>query len=701
MKEEEERTEAVAMAAKWKEYKAKAENRAQGDKPKKDIVCFNCDRAGHIKADCWREGGGKAGEGPNQGGGKNKKRGRGKRKGDAKKAAAGTQDSPVDHAFAAISPGVAFKSSSASGTVVRFLDSAASQHFEPDRSNFIKIEPCAPFPVQIADGEIQNSTEKGTILFSYHLNGETKTITLSNVYYTPWFEDLLISLGYLRENADLIFCNEEKGYGSLKKADGTVIFRVPARNNLYPLTTWRPITGKGASAVRKPITLHEAHLRLNHIGYDAIRHLVKTDQATGLEVDLSTPEIECKTCIEAKATRTVIPKAFEGQRSTSFGQIVSSDVWGPSKTAAKGGYNYFSTWTDDYTRFTHVFLQKTKAETFEKYQAYEVWMSTQYGRTVGTLHSDRGGEYTSTEFDQYLAKKGTKRSLTAHDTPERNGVAERLNYTLANLVRAALLGSGLPKSLWGYALMYATWLKNRVPHKAIESEGKTPYEMVYGEKPDLSRAREFGCKVMVKVKAVDKLDARAKEGRYLGPSSETSDGFHVYWPKTRRVTVERNVRFLDGSAFEGEQGVTSGVTTANPFEIQPSKTAKIEPDEPSTQDTTPTSSSAAPESPKASNVPLPSSPSQSSTTSDVPDPLEGIEEPETMPSGPRRSQREPKPSAYVRRVLAGKGETKTLPTGMRAPKGMAAFAVGPIGHAKSAINVDMIGRQPRTIEEAK
>jgi len=135
------------------------------------------------------------------------------------------------------------------------------------------------------------------------------------------------------------------------------------------------------------------------------------------------------------------------------------------------------------------------------------------------------------------------------------------------MVRAMLLGSPAPKSLWGYALMYATWLKNRIPNKAIESEGKTPYEMVYGVKPDLSRAKEWGCKVFVNAKGKDKFDARAREGRYLGPSSETSDGFHVYWPETgrdRRVTVERSVRFLDGSAFEGEQEASPGVPTATP-----------------------------------------------------------------------------------------------------------------------------------------
>jgi transposase InsO family protein len=120
---------------------------------------------------------------------------------------------------------------------------------------------------------------------------------------------------------------------------------------------------------------------------------------------------------------------------------MSSDIWGLSKTIAKGGYNYFSTWTDNSTRFTVIYLQKSKSEAFSKFKAFEAWLMTQHSWKVGKLHSDRGGEYTGKEIDQYLAEKGIERSLTTHDTPQQNGVAERLNYTLVNMVRATLLGS--------------------------------------------------------------------------------------------------------------------------------------------------------------------------------------------------------------------------------------------------------------------
>jgi len=150
---------------------------------------------------------------------------------------------------------------------------------------------------------------------------------------------------------------------------------------------------------------------------------------------------------------------------------------------------------------------------------------------------------------------------TSHDTPEMNGVAERLNYTLMNLVRAMLAASGLPKTMWGFALRYATWIKNRVPTKALEKEKKTSFEMLMGTKPDLLAARGFGSKVFVKSKSESKIEPRGVVARWVGVNEETKGGHFVYWPKTRSVTVERDVRFVDGTVFVGENDNVPVVTT--------------------------------------------------------------------------------------------------------------------------------------------
>ncbi|GBO06945.1 Retrovirus-related Pol polyprotein from transposon TNT 1-94 [Araneus ventricosus] len=127
-------------------------------------------------------------------------------------------------------------------------------------------------------------------------------------------------------------------------------------------------------------------------------------------------------------------------------------------------------------------------------------------------------------------------------TPQLNRVAERMNRTLFDKVRAMLYDSKLPKSCWGYAIQTAAFLHNRIPCTSIND--CTPYELKYSTKPDLSKIRIFGCDAYVKVADTQrrKLDPKSKKMIFIGYSSM---GYRVMDPVTRRVIVSRNVRFVE------------------------------------------------------------------------------------------------------------------------------------------------------------
>jgi transposase InsO family protein len=236
-------------------------------------------------------------------------------------------------------------------------------------------------------------------------------------------------------------------------------------------------------------------------------------------------------------------KKHRDPRSKKPGDFVSGDLWGPTRVTARGGYKYYGTFLDDNSDLAYVYLQKgkTEAETLGYYRDFEASMKTQHDVDIKVFGIDRGKEYTGGAFDKHLASKGTTRQLTPHDTPQLNGAAERLNGTIAGQMRALLLASGLPKSFWGLAVMYVIWLRNRTPTK--KTAPKSPYEVMTGEKPDLSRARKFGSRVWVRVRGGSKLDERGVEAKWVGPSVETPDGHKIYWPSKGTVTVERDVRF--------------------------------------------------------------------------------------------------------------------------------------------------------------
>jgi transposase InsO family protein len=149
-------------------------------------------------------------------------------------------------------------------------------------------------------------------------------------------------------------------------------------------------------------------------------------------------------------------------------------------TTARGGYQYFITFTDDLSRYCYVYLMKHKSETFEKFKEFQSEVENQHGKKIKTLRSDRGGEYLSHEFSSHLKSCGIVPQLTPPGTPQRNGVSGRCNRTLLDMVRSMMSQSDLPLSFWGYALETAAFTLNRVPSKSVV---KTSYEMWIGKTP--------------------------------------------------------------------------------------------------------------------------------------------------------------------------------------------------------------------------
>jgi len=184
----------------------------------------------------------------------------------------------------------------------------------------------------------------------------------------------------------------------------------------------------------------------------------------------------CDSCEYAKLTCKPIGKLRDPLRQNKLSDEVHTDLWGPSPVQTGGHSRYYASFTDNYTRFTKLYLLKAKSDTFDSYQVFESWLVTQFNTKVKRLHSDCGGEYLSAEFTRHLKLKGTECRVTVHDTPEHNGIAERLNRTLVERVRAMMHASNLPKSLWGEAVMHATWVKNHTLTRHLGK--KTPYEML-------------------------------------------------------------------------------------------------------------------------------------------------------------------------------------------------------------------------------
>ena len=89
---------------------------------------------------------------------------------------------------------------------------------------------------------------------------------------------------------------------------------------------------------------------------------------------------------------------------------------------------------------------KRKSETFENFKEFRAEVKNQLGKRIKAIRSDCGGEYLLGDFKDYLTKNGIVSQLTAPGTLQQNGVAERRNRTLLDMVRFMLSYSTLPIS---------------------------------------------------------------------------------------------------------------------------------------------------------------------------------------------------------------------------------------------------------------
>ena len=86
-------------------------------------------------------------------------------------------------------------------------------------------------------------------------------------------------------------------------------------------------------------------------------------------------------------------------------------------TTARGGYQYFVTFTDDLSRYGYIYLMMHKSETFEKFKEFQNEVENQLCKTIKLLRYDRRGEYMSQEFDDHLKSRGIVPQLTPPGTP--------------------------------------------------------------------------------------------------------------------------------------------------------------------------------------------------------------------------------------------------------------------------------------------
>ena len=115
-----------------------------------------------------------------------------------------------------------------------------------------------------------------------------------------------------------------------------------------------------------------------------------------------------------------------------------SDLVGPMHTKSIGDKRYMVTYLCSRTEYSFVFYLKTKDEQFEKFKEFKQHYELLTGEKIKFFRTDNGGEYLSTEFQNFLKQNGIKHQTSVPYCPKSNGKAERLNLTLLMKARCML-----------------------------------------------------------------------------------------------------------------------------------------------------------------------------------------------------------------------------------------------------------------------
>ncbi|RVX02371.1 Retrovirus-related Pol polyprotein from transposon TNT 1-94 [Vitis vinifera] len=312
------------------------------------------------------------------------------------------------------------------------------------------------------------------------------------------------------------------------------------------------------------------HRRLGHISIDRIKRLVNDGVLSTLDF---TNFETCVDCIKGKQTN----KSKRGAtRSSTILEIIHTDIC--SLDMDSHGQKYFISFIDDFSRYMYLYILHNKNEALDAFKVFKAEVEKQYGKQIKIVRSDRGGEYygryledgqSPGPFAKSLQEHGIVAQYTMPGSPNQNGVAERRNQTLLDMVRSMLSSSKLPKFLWTEALKTAVYILNRVPTKVVL---KMPFEFLKGWKPSLRHMRVWGCSSEVRIynPQEKKLDPRTISGYFIG-YAEKSKGYRFYCPShSTRIVESRNAKFLEYDLVSGSDQFRNIVSDIDHTESQPS-----------------------------------------------------------------------------------------------------------------------------------
>lgn len=427
-----------------------------------------------------------------------------------------------------------------------FLDSGCSNHMCGDPSLFSEIEGGFKRTVRLGNRTQMEVVGKGSVRLFF----QGISHVVQDVFYVPDLKNNLLSIGQLQERGLEILIKSNQC--SIYHPTRGLIIRSNMTSNRMFIVLSRKQSAKQELCLNTDVQDQSQlwHRRYGHLSYIGLKTLKNKEMVRGLP-SFSETEVICTDCLKGKQQRDVIPKKALWRASEKL-ELVHSDICGPISPTSNGGKRYLICFIDDFSRKAWVYFLAYKSDAFYTFKQFKNNVEKECGLPIKCLRTDRGGEFTSSDFNDFCKENGIKRQLTTAYTPQQNGVAERKNRTVMNMVRSLLVEKNVPKNFWPEAVSWTFYLLNRSPTSSVKD--MTPEQAWSGLKPSVEHFRVFGCIAHAHVPDAQrtKLEDKSRSCVLFGMSTE-SKGYRLYDPMSQKILVSRDVIFEEDKKWNWDE----------------------------------------------------------------------------------------------------------------------------------------------------
>jgi transposase InsO family protein len=445
------------------------------------------------------------------------------------------------------------------------VDSGAGEAVVTGNTLMENERPCPERNIQVASGDLLHNPTRGTAVIDLGY----ATLRVPNALKHPGLKHNLLSVSALiqSESVGSVVFNREGA--SVLSMTGKPMLQAACVGGVYRLdhSSSRVYSGETKSEDQTNVPACEStasdsdspgvrlavlwHQRLGHCSHGGLVQLKKHGAVRGLD-NVSFPKQaalasldRCKGCAFSKTHRQPFSTRMDPNNTAQHvNACFHADMAGPFPVGTLGDKFYLLIVVEEYTRMAWGWLTERKSGADDLLIAFLKEAAAKQGRAVVQFHSDSGGEFISNKFLNWCKSIGIRVTTTTTDTPQHNGIAERMIRTVLEWAGAMRAQAGAPKRLWGEAVQAAIYTRNRTIIRAGTSDTPAALWDHTPEKPSVAGLRVFGCDADYAVLDKDrqKLAPRGRLCAFVG-YDESKNAYRLLDTDTMKVVVSRDVVF--------------------------------------------------------------------------------------------------------------------------------------------------------------